>query len=57
MARSSDTSDGDDWVDVDDESDVLDAGEDRGLSPLEGMVGDEVDGVAEMFDPASEDDD
>jgi hypothetical protein len=55
MARPNDTSDGDDWVEVDDESDLLDSGDDRGLSPIEGMVDDEMDDLAEMFDPESSD--
>lgn len=57
MARAVDTSDGDDWVDVDDESDLLDSGDDYRLSPIESLVGDQLDGVGELFDPESDDED
>jgi hypothetical protein len=56
MARAVDSSDGDDWVDVDDESDLLDSDDDNGLSPLESLVGEQLDGVGEMFEPDSDDD-
>jgi hypothetical protein len=50
MARAVDSSDGDDWVDVDDESGVVEPAEDDGLSPIEGLVADQLDDVGEMFD-------
>jgi len=57
MARVVDGSDGDDWVDVDDESEVARPGDEDGLSPIERMVGDDLDDVGEMFDPNGLDDD
>jgi hypothetical protein len=56
MARAN-SSDGDDWVDVDDESDLPDPADDEGLSPIEGLVADQLDDIGEMFDSESENDD
>jgi hypothetical protein len=57
MARVNEASDGDDWVEIDDESELSDPIVDDGLSPIERLVGDELDGVGEMFDSESDDDD
>jgi hypothetical protein len=57
MARVNEASDGDDWVGIADESDVLDPTRDDGLSPLEGLASAELDGVGEMCDPQWDEED
>jgi hypothetical protein len=57
MARINDASEGDDWVDVDDESEPFDPGEDERLSPIEGLVSDQEDAVDDLFDTEASDED
>ena len=57
MARLNNEPDDDDWVDVDDESDLTDVGDDDELSPIEGLFADELNDVDDLIEPDSFDDD
>jgi hypothetical protein len=57
MARPEFSSDGDRWVEIDDESDILDPEEGDQLSPIEEMVGDQLDDLGEMYAPEPDDPD